>query len=38
MTYEELKEAIEEDGEAIVAEQLWQIEPIYQRAHDLRRF
>ena len=34
MTYEELKEAIEKDGEAIVAEQLWQIEKIIKQLTD----
>lgn len=34
MAYEELKEAIEEDSEAIVAEQLWQVEKIIKQLAD----
>ena len=34
MKYEELKEAIKEDSEIIIAEQLWQVEKIIKKLTD----
>ena len=34
MKYEELKEAIKEDSEIVIAEQLWQVEKIIKKLTD----